>query len=180
MSRQGPSEFAGEVGPDARKIAGMVRRVAITLTRRVLWQILGHKLLDEKPETRDAEPFTGVGFYSRPSASGKPEAVVVFAGGAGNPLIVATRDEKTRAALFKVAGELAENETAIFNSQSLIVIKADGTVEIRSAAGVAKKLVTFDEFMNHTHLTAGTGAPVAPTALVPSPPLVGTSKLKGE
>jgi hypothetical protein len=41
----------------------------------------------------------------------------------------------------------------------------------------AKKLVTFDEFMNHNHPGQGVDPP---TAINPTPALTGTSKLKGE
>ena len=58
------------------------------------------------------------------------------------------------------------------------------TIEFKATeiqAGGTKPLVTYAEFMNHTHRTAGTGPPVAPTALAPPPAaaLVGTSVLKG-
>lgn len=49
------------------------------------------------------------------------------------------------------------------------------TIEV----GGGKALVTQEQFLNHTHLTAGTGAPVAPTALSPSPALTGTAVTRG-
>lgn len=45
--------------------------------------------------------------------------------------------------------------------------------------GGSSPLVTQAQFMNHTHLTAGTGAPVAPTAISPTPTLTGTKIIKG-
>lgn len=134
MSRHGPKEFGDQVSPQTRNILGQLRRMVVSLTTRALWQVVGHRLLDNTTETRDAEVFSGIGFYSRPSASGNPEAIVIFQGGAANPVIVATRDEKTRAA---VAGSLAAGETAIFNSASIVVLKANGDIEIRSSGGDA-------------------------------------------
>lgn len=129
MSRRGPEDFANETGPLARRLAGLVRRMTISRSTG-LWQVSGHRLLDNTTETHDAEPFTGIGFYSRPPATGKPEAIAVFSGDTGKPVIVATRDEKTRQAM---AGSLAEDETAIFNSSSIILMKADGTVRLGSS-----------------------------------------------
>lgn len=50
-----------------------------------------------------------------------------------------------------------------------IVIEVDSgsTVEIRQAGGTAVPLVTREEFLSHTHATAGTGTP--------SPPVVGAT-----
>jgi phage gp45-like len=142
MSRKGPADFAAEVGPQARAIAGMVRRMAVRLTSRAFWQVAGHLLLDNTTETRDAEVFSGIGFYSRPPADGKPEAIVVFPGGASNPVIVALRDEKTRKA---VAGGLEPGETAMFNGSAIVVLKANGDIEIRSKDGVAQPLATLTD-----------------------------------
>lgn len=52
--------------------------------------------------------------------------------------------------------------------------------EIR--AGGTDKLVTLDQFLHHTHVTAGTGAPTPPTAITPGGSAVtfpGTQVLKG-
>lgn len=138
-TRSGPGEHMRAVGAEARNALGMIRRMAVTLTSRAFWQVAGHRLLDGTIETRDAEVFSGVGFYARPPADGNPEAIVAFVGGAGSPIVIAVRDEKTRQA---VAGAIAAGETAVFNSSSLVLIKADGTIEIRSAAGLAAPLAT--------------------------------------
>jgi phage gp45-like len=157
--------------------AGAIRRMAIALTSKALWQLTGLRLLDNSTEVMTAEPFGGIGFHARPAASGKPEAIVLLVGdNATTPVVVAVRDEKTRQA---IAGALAGDETAMFNSQAIVVCKADGTVEVRSKNGTAKKLITFDEFMRHTHATAATGAPVTPTA-ISGDPLAGTDVIKGE
>lgn len=175
-TRNSPDDFMREIGTDARRLAGMLRRFAITLTTRALWQLTGHRLLDGTTETRDAEVFGGIGFYARPPSSGKPEAIAVFLGdGVGRPVVVAVRDETTRQA---IAGGLDAGETAVFTDKAIVVIKASGTVEIRSANGAAGPLVPLTEFMNHTH--SAFGAP--PTEIVPSVPpgFDGTKTLKAE
>lgn len=130
-TRSGPAELAHAVGEHARNVAGMIRRFAVSLTTRGLWQVSGHEMIEGDREVRDAEVFAGIGLFARPpSSGGKPEAVVVFPGGGGaNPVIVAARDEATR----KAVADLNSDETAIFTSQSIIVIKSSGTIEIRSA-----------------------------------------------
>lgn len=123
----------------ARDAAGRIRRFVLGVTSRALWQIIGHTLLDGTVETENAEVFTGIGFYARPpSSGGNPEAIVVYPGGAGNPVIVAARDEKTRQAV----AQLEADETAVFTSKAMIAIKADGTVEIRTVDGTAAALAT--------------------------------------
>jgi len=139
-TRSGPRELAEAVGGAARELAGKVRRMIVTRTRTALWQVTGHLLLDGTTETRDAENFAGgVGFYSRPSEDEDTEAIVAFPGGPGNPIIVATRQEAVRRV---IAADLNADETQIHNSAVVIRIKANGTVEIRTAAGVAAELAT--------------------------------------
>lgn len=121
------------------RVAGMVRRMAISLTTKVLWQLVGFRLPDGSFEVVNAEAFTGIGFFSRPPTSGKPEAIVLSVGDASVPAIVAVRDEKTRAA---IVGALKVGETAMFNDQALVYIKDNGTIEARSAAGTAAPLAT--------------------------------------
>lgn len=176
-TRSGPGEHARAIGGEARDLAGKIRRMAITLTSRSFWQVVGHRLLDGSTETRDVEIFSGVGFYARPPADGKPEAMVAFQEGGANPVIIAVRDEKTRRA---VAGAIGANESIMYNTVAVVLIKAGGTVEIRTANGVAGPLVTQEQFMNHTHATAGTGPPTPPTAIAPLPTLTGTTVLKAE
>ena len=114
------------------QLAGMVRRMAVSLTTKALWQIVGFRKSDGTQETRNAEPFTGIGFYSRPPSSGKPEAIVVMVGDANAPVVVATRDEKTRAAS---AGDLGADEAAIYNTLARAHVKSDGTVAVEPIIG---------------------------------------------
>lgn len=188
MSRKSPEDFRDETSPETRGIAGLIRRMVITATRSVLWQITGHRLLDNTIETRDAPVFSGIGIYARPPANGKPEAIVVFPGstdGRGaSPLVAALRDEETRRAVFKLAGELAAGETAIFNPSAIIVIKTNGTVEIRSLEGTAHELALKSDVQDLRDWAAakayggsGSVVPVGPAA---PPQPTGTSKLKAE
>ena len=159
-------EVAADLFPDRVRGIGAIRRMTVGFVDKVLWQLVGVRLLDGSAETGTAEPFTGIGFYSRPPANGSPEAVVVMAGGAKSPAIVGLRDEKTRA---KVAGGLVADEAMVFNSTAVVYVKADGSVEVRSATGIAVKLPTladlqavvdyvnkqFSSTGGHVHAVAG-------------------------
>lgn len=178
------SKLAERTDPLVNRVAGMIRRMAIQTTARALWQLVGYRNPDGTNETMPVEQFGGIGFYARPPASGKPEAIVVMVGGPTSPAIVATRDEATRAAM---VGNLESDETAVYSSKAVVLIKADGTVEIRSKTGVAVPLATKADVealrawaAAHTHAVNLTPTPLA----IPSPalpPLVtGTTKLRGE
>lgn len=167
------------------KVAAMARRMAITLTSKVLWQLGGFRLPDGSQEVINAEPFTGAGFYSRPPASGQPEAIVINIESASAPMIIAIRDEKTRAA---IVGALQLGETAIYTDKSLFKINADGTMEGRSAGGSAGFLGTLADLQalksaiqGWTPVANDGGAALktALTTLFANWP-VGTTKLKGE
>lgn len=187
MTYRTSEDFAQETSVFRRLVRGMIRRVAVTLTDATRWQLLGHRGGSGGDETFDAEPFTGIGFYSRPPSSGNPEAVAVAVGGSKTTAIVATRDEATRQA---AVGSLAEGETAVYNDKAVIVVKADGTVEIRLVGGGAIKLPTLADyealrnaFNAHVHATAGTGTPSGPTpvpSVIPVPVPTGTSVLKAQ
>jgi phage gp45-like len=159
-TRGGPAEFAEQISAAARDAAGKIRRMAITLTTRALWQVLGHLLIDGTPETHDAEVFSGVGFYSRPPTGSKPEAIVVFPGGPGNPTIIATRDEATRKAS---VGNGTDDIAAMFNTVAIVMVKADGTIELRSVGGSASfvaltsDLATLKSAISGAAVVAGDG-----------------------
>jgi hypothetical protein len=178
-------QWRDETSPREREARGLVRRLVVNLTTGVFWRTVGHLLLDGNPETHLAEVFSGIGFYARPKSGHNAEAIVVFPGGASNPIIIATRDEDAR----KAVAKLADDETAAFNSRTIILIKKDGTVEIRAANGTAQALATKADvaalrvtFNEHTHLyTPGPGTAVAtaiPVAQADAPS--GTSVLKGQ
>lgn len=157
--------------PVIMRLQGAIRRMAISVTSRVLWQLSGFRNVDGTTESTEAEPFTGIGFYSIPPGGGAPEAITVMVGGGNSPAIVATRDEKTRATIAK----LAADETAVFTSKAIIVIKANGTVEIRSKDGTAVPLATkadIDALIStfNAHIHAASGLPTTiPCVMVPNP-----------
>lgn len=186
-------ELARTTNPTLRRIAGALRRMAVTLTARPLWHVVGHRTLDGSDETAVAEVFPGVGFYARPSRAGKPEAIVVHVGGASHPVVIATRDEKTRAAV----ASIAEDEAILYSSTAVVHVRADGTVEIRSPDGAAVPLATkadvealkthFDghkhqhAIPNGTTLTSvPTRTPTGTVILDPAPSPAGASVLRGE
>lgn len=180
------SDLARATDPERIAIKGAIRRMAVSLTRSMLWQLAGFKQLDGSTETFEAEPFAGVGVYARPPSGAKAEAIVVMVGGGKSPAIIATRDEKTRAA---VAAGIKEDETMIYTSQACVLIKANGTIEIRSASGTALPLATKADIdalktwaATHTHqYLPGPGAATPTATPLPAPPAaVGTTKLKAE
>lgn len=138
--RSDPRDLASDTDPRWMQVLGAIRRVAISLTTKALWQVVGFKSWDGSQETRQVEVFPGLGFYARPPSSGNPEAIVVMIGAdASSPAIVATRDEKTRAA---IAGAIAAGETMVFNASAVVYLKADSTIEARSSGGTATELPT--------------------------------------
>jgi phage gp45-like len=192
MSGPSIAELNRVNNPVERRLTGAIRRMAVAVTSKVLWQLVGYKV-DAVVETLLAETFPGVGVYARPPAGSKPEAVVVFIAGAKSPAVIATRDEKTRAAM---AGGIGEDETMLFNSQACVHING-AAVEVRSANGTAVELATKADLVRladvfrswtpvaldgglslKTLLTAIVGATMVekPAATWP----VGTSVLKGE
>lgn len=167
------------------KLAALVQRMAITLTAEVLWQLAGFRLPDGSQQVIKAEPFTGIGFFSRPPSSGEPEAIVVNVEGASAPMIIAIRDEKTRAA---IVGALLQGETAMYTDKSLFKINADGTMEGRSANGTAHflgtvpDLATLKDAIAGAAVVAGDGGAAFKANLLAalSNWPTGTTKLKGE
>jgi phage gp45-like len=197
--RPSAATFARDTDPAARALGGLVRRMAVDLTSKALWRVLGFLLPDGRREGVQVEVFPGIGFYARPPAGGKPEAIVVNVGGAEHPVIVATRDEATRAA---AVADVAADEAAIYNSESRLHLKADGTLEARTHAGAAVAVARQDELLalrnyvynqfkatgGHTHVVSGLGTTTitASTGVVPGAPTtspdtpVGTTKFKAE
>lgn len=139
-------DFKSEQSPSSRMNASRIRRLLVSVTSSVFWQLLGPKSHENEGRqgTLDAEVFSGIGFYSRPRTTDKTEAVLASVGDARHSVIIATRNESVRRAI----ADLQADETAIFTSDGIIVIKADGTIEARSKDGTAQKLV------NETYRTA--------------------------
>jgi phage gp45-like len=186
-------ELARVTSPSLRRFAGAIRRMAVAVTGKPLWQVVGYRTPEGHDETTFAEVFPGVGFYARPPRGSRPEAVVSYVGGANHPVIVATRDEKTRAAV----ATLAEDETIMFSSRSVVHIRANGVVEIRTPHGRAVPLATkadvaalkkhVDDHMHQYATQSGTALTSFPTLVLtgkpvldPAPAPSGTSVLQSE
>jgi hypothetical protein len=184
-----PEDWRDAESQENRSNLGRLRRMAIGVTTKLLWQLIGHKQLDGRDETPLAEVFGGLGMIARPGGR-NAEAFVAFPGeGASEPCIIAIRDQQMAAAL-KAAltgGELGTGEIAIGAGTDGSVAclahwKADGTVEIRTPSGEAKSLVTFETFMRHIHLetSVNTMTPIPDPVIGGGAPLAGTAVIKGE
>jgi phage gp45-like len=177
------SNHKASTDPTLISIKGMIRRMIISTTTKVLWRLDGFKFPDGTTERSDVENFAGIGFYAKPPSNSKAEAIVVNVGGASSPAIVATRDEATRQA---VAGNIAADETSVHNSKAVIHIKANGTVEIRSALGVALPLATLADLDALKAVFAACvivptdGGAAIKAAIAANWDPTGTTKLKGE
>lgn len=195
MTYRTSEDHAEQTGPTQRLLHGLNRRVALTRadgTSR--WQVLGYRGPAGR-ETFDVEPFTGIGFFSRPPSSGKPEAIVTAIGGSKTSAIVATRDEATRKA---VAGGIDADETILYNSVAVVYVKKTGIVEIRLANGTALPLalksdvdeaiaklnafITAYKIHVHGGVTTGAGISAVPTVVTVSSAAAatGTTVLKGQ
>lgn len=180
-------DWRREGSSDRRTAIGTIRRMAVTMTSAPFWRVVGHLLIDGKREDREAEIFSGIGFYGRPKKGHQVDSLVAFPGGASNPIIIATRDEDARRAV----AAIAQDETAMFNSATIILIKANGTVEIRASGGAAAALATKADIdalkswaAGHTHvvagITAGGAAVTSATPLPVAPSATGTTVLKAQ
>jgi phage gp45-like len=174
------------IGAAIVRLKSLVRRVAVASSPGGRWQLTGY---EGEPTHTDIEVFSGIGISSRPSATsvgnGDAEAIMVRVGSSrAHPVIIATRDESVRV-------DLEEDETAIYNSSSIVKIKADGTIEIGSRGGSVAALAlksdvqaVKDAIANAVPL-AGDGGAQLQTQIIASLTLptvipVGTTKLKAE
>lgn len=189
MTRQTIEHLRQRTSQVYLRLRGLARRVVLSLTNNDgIWQALGYRGVDELGEDAEgekfvAEVFPGLGFYARPKRGAKPEAVIIHIGAESNhPVIIATRDKAAQVVL-------NEDETAVFNSQSVVLIKADGTVEVRDRSGVAVPLALKADvdalrtwLATHTHsgVTTGTGSSAVPVQAGTLPNAAGTSKLRGQ
>lgn len=123
--------------PRNRTLAGLVRRMVVTLARGGRWQLRGFKALGEV--ANDVEVFQGIGIFARPPDPSSPakatvEAVVLNLGDSDAPIVVAVRDARTQAA---VAAALAADTTILYNSVVGVRLTPAGLLELRGHAGVA-------------------------------------------
>lgn len=151
MGRQTVEEYREDGDRWMLRLRGMVRRVVVGLTEVAggAWQALGYKDSDGNQETfNNVEMFGGVGIHARPADNGRVEAIIIHVGGdEEHPVMVATRDRSMQV-------ELQADETAIFNSQTVIRVKADGTVEIGSRGAT---LTPLDEIVHGRGVDTFTG-----------------------
>lgn len=200
-TRNGPGEWQEEASMRNRSMLGKLRRMVIGVTSRALWQVIGHKILDGKDETHDAEVFGGANTATRPGGR-NAEAIVMFGDTGSEPRIVAVRDPEMTSALIAILtgglklGEHAACAGTAGTVACLMHLKADGTVEIRTAAGVAlplalksdvDALATYVDALRgyidlhiHVGVTAGAGVSGGPSAAPPgpTPAAVGTACIK--
>lgn len=177
-------EWRDQISSERRAIAGMIRVMPIKLTVGGTWRVEGHLLVDNiTRETRDAAIFMGIGFASRSKGGANADAVVVFPGGSSNPVIIATRDEDARRAV----ANLEQDSTTMFNRSTIILIKPDGTVEIRASSGVASPLATKADIdalklwaSTHTHSGVSTGPGASGPPVVAPPVALGTGVLRAQ
>ena len=106
------SDLAAGNGQLARKVAGMVRKMMVLFTAKGIWELEGFRALKERVR---AEVFQGVGFWARPPANAKIQAIVVSVGDSDNPVVIAIRDERTRQA---VANALADDEAIQYEREA--------------------------------------------------------------
>jgi hypothetical protein len=176
-------DWRDETSTWSRKLAGLVRRVAVNMTQGTTWQAIGHILLDGNKETLDAEVFPGIGFWSRPAADANAEAIVAFPGGPANPAIVATRDEALRKKM--VQGDGNQDETYLFNSRVVLRFSNSGLIQAYLLGGPVPVPLALKSDVDgaitahngHTHTDPQGGVTGPPNTTAPAS--VGSSVLRG-
>lgn len=180
-------------GRAARRLRSLISRRQLALDdsdgERVT--ALGREAMDGSVEEDEMDGFGPVGLASRPAADTTVEAAVAFVGADGaHPIALSYLDGQRRIVINAVG--LDADETLVYTSQAVVKLCADGTVEIRSLSGSAKRLATAeevkqlrDEFLAHTHTTpqgpsAGPENPPGMPILEPKIPIVGTAVLRAE
>lgn len=134
----GPRAMMAAIGETARELGGVIVRATLGTTAESLWRTLTGYLPDGTRAFRDAEVFSGIGVYARPPTNANAEAIVGTLGGeASAAVVLATRDEGTRRAM---AGNINADETILYNSVSVVLVKSTGAIELRTANGTAVAL----------------------------------------
>lgn len=198
-SKDTREEYAGK---SKREVHGMVsvRELAEHTGQRA--EAAGREALDGTSEDDEIEVFGQAGVAARPSENAAVESLVLLVGASGDHAAVAAQIDSTRATVIDATG-LEPDETIVYTSQSVVHIKADGTVEIRSLAGTAVALVPLPvlqdlrdwiadhrhEYINGAGAATPTTKPISTTAASPLPPTTpldapptptGTTILKAE
>lgn len=146
-----------------RDLRNAIRRFTLAATSGVLWFLDGFEDADGNVEREEAEVFPGIGFYARPKNPARAEAVVTKVGGeSGHPAIVAMRDQDTLAAA-QLGGSVGEDESMLFTSLARVYVKADGTIEARTHAGIAVALAKADHKHDLPNLSSGSYTTIPPS-----------------
>ncbi|HVJ29760.1 MAG TPA: phage baseplate assembly protein V [Gammaproteobacteria bacterium] len=181
MNRDALAQLRHLLRPIAKRVANTVARAVIELVDddKKLQLLQVGALTDETID--DAEHHQPYGFSSVPLAGA--EAVVVFPNGdRSHPLVVSVSDRR-----YRPTGGQAGEVTIYNNAGARVILKADGTIEARSAGGTAGALATLADvqalrstFNTHVHtgVTVGSGSSGAPST--PASPPGGTTKFKAE
>jgi phage gp45-like len=165
-------------------VAGLIRRMVVTLAQGGRWQLRGFRSLGEV--VADVEVFAGLGLWARAPEGVEVEAVVVAVGDSKAPVVVALRDERTRS---RVAAAIAADTTVLHNSACGVYLTPAGLVEIRSHAGAAGPLATLADAKALQAAIAAIPPPGDPSAAAAVAALqsavaswspVGTTKVRGE
>lgn len=149
--------------PRWRGVAGMLRRMVVTLTGRGRWQLRGFRDLAEV--VADVEVFQAIGLWARPPAPSSPsaasvEAIVLNLGDSDAPVVIALRDERTRAA---VAAALDADTTLLYNSAVRVELTPAGLLELRSHGGIAAALARLADLEQLGAIIAAIPPAVDPT-----------------
>ncbi len=138
---------------------GLVRRLAVSKAAALLWDLLGVRVGTSSTarERIKAEPFYGIGIMALPSNGGAPEAIVLNVAGALAPVIVAARDAKAQQAA--VPSNMSAGEVCVYSDGAIVYVRANGTVEVRTPSGTAKRLLTVEDgaALKQAISTAATG-----------------------
>ena len=193
-------EMRDEVSTMSRRIAGSLRRVAVSIITDKRWRYVGHRLMDNRTqETGDAEAFQGIGWDAKPDQDEEVESVVNFIGlDASHPLIVASRAERLR----RLVSQLAFGEAMAFTRTIRLHFTKLGKLVARSTSGdaqtpsltaealakiselqttVAKLNELIADYLVHTHTAPGgvTGVPID-LSITPAPAVTGTTVMMSE
>ena len=97
-------------------------------TAKRLWQIVF-----SRDDTEQAQVFGSLGYMARPAGRGA-RAVVIRAGNGTVSAVIALQDPKARVI------ELAEDERALYNDATQIVLRESGTIELGgNRVGIARE-----------------------------------------
>jgi phage gp45-like len=146
--RMGSRDWRQKASAPVVALVNLVRHMAVRTAAAAAWRLAGYEDGDGNEELEDGEVFSGIGFWSLPSASGEAEVILAHPGAAtGNSAVIATRDEKTRAAVVAALGGVDAGEhgaTLTFNGGAVVWLRGDGGVEIRCAPGKTVEIKSWD------------------------------------